>query len=162
MSSIETVLRGAGLDIQQRTKILNELNAKADDKSDAFYAAAAGRLRTSVIHDGLKNVAGLDAETRRNVTAHLAKAHPEHVFDDGLQSCNASVAVTEANAQAHRRIQNEAARLGFKYVPGEKVDPFELDAALRARDSAPSSQVIERRIALKSNLMRIGALSARN
>jgi hypothetical protein len=60
--------------------------------------------------------------------------------------------VTEQNIRIHQQIRAAAARLGFNYRIGEKVDPFELDQALRGRD-------IQERLTLKNNMIRAGVLS---
>jgi hypothetical protein len=63
----------------------------------------------------------------------------------------AASAVDERNISLHRQIQNEAKRLGFNYVIGQRVDPIQLDQAIAGRD-------IGGRLRLKSMMAQAGVL----
>jgi hypothetical protein len=145
MPSLDQIMRNAGLNLNQRNQILRDMNAVADDNDDG-----AKRPRTSEVHKSLAAAfPDLDAAA---VVKHLAKHG--YLFDDGIGSVSAA-AVTESNFRLHKQIQAAAARLGFDYRIGEKVDPFELDRALAGKD-------ITARMTLKNNLMRLGVLSAQD
>jgi hypothetical protein len=146
MPSLKKLMADAGLNVQQQNDILREMSAVSDNSD-----GVATRPRTSEVHAALRSAfPEIDAAA---VVRHLAKRG--FLFDDGVASVNAAAAVTvsDSNFKLHQRIKAEAARLGFDYTPGRKVDPFQLDAALRGKD-------ISARLALKANLIRIGALSA--
>jgi hypothetical protein len=147
MPTFEQLLKSAGVnDPHQRAKLISELRGAAADDNDG----GPKRPRTSEVHKSLTaEFPDLDATA---VVKHLAKHG--FLFDDGIDSM-AAAAVTESNFRVHQQIKAAAARLGFDYRIGQKVDPFELDRALAGKD-------VQKRIELKNNMIRLGVLSARD
>ena len=143
MPSLDKIMRDAGLNVNQRNQILRDMNAVADDDDDG-----AKRPRSSEVFKALTS--GFPNIDAASVVRHLAKHG--FLFDDGVEHV-AAAAVTEQNYTLHKQVQARAARLGFNYRIGEKVDPVELDRALAGKD-------IQARLELKNNMIRLGVLSA--